>query len=466
MRNVVPFFPGRVRRAGLRTARVAYGLLLHDAPIGVVAEPDVRKAMKPSVPPPPTAPRAAFSPLALPYRPPPESRGGRSASERIDLLPATAPVLICLSHLRWDFVFQRPQHLLTRFAAYQRVFYVEEPVIHDGPPRLLVSRRAHGLHVVTPQVPAPPSDDALQAMLRALMDRLFLHHDIDQHVLWFYTPMAVPSTTHLRPGLVVYDCMDELSAFAGAPPAMREQEAKLMAWADLVFTGGHSLHAAKRDRHPHVHAFPSSIDQAHFAQARTPMRPPTDQAAIPGPRIGFYGVVDERFDRDLLDGIARLQPDWHFVVIGPVVKIDPASLPQRDNIHYLGRKDYRELPAYLAGWDAAMLPFARNDATRFISPTKTPEYLCAGRPVVSTSIADVVSPYGDLGLVRIADEPAAFVAAIAAAIDDGRDPAWWRMVDGHLGGNSWDRTWEQMRGLMIQAAASKGHPRSAIFPVG
>src|SRR5690606_28943889 len=103
-------------------------------------------------------------------------------------------------------------------------------------------------------------------------------------------------------------------------------------------------------------------------------------------RIGYAGVIDERIDLVLLDQVARARPDYQFVMLGPIAKIDPATLPQRGNIHYLGSKKYADLPRYLAGWDVAMMPFALNDATRFISPTKTPEYLAAGRRVVSTAI--------------------------------------------------------------------------------
>lgn len=365
--------------------------------------------------------------------------------------------LVCLSHLRWDFVFQRPQHLLTRFSRERRVFYVEEPVFGGSCEHLVVTRREHGLHVVTPHLVEALAEPELHLRLRAMVDRLFAEQRIAEHVLWFYTPMALPFTNHLKPQLVVYDCMDELSAFSGAPPTMSAREAQLMSWADLVFTGGQSLYEAKRGRHPQVHAFPSSIDQHHFAQARIIRTDPADQAPIPHPRIGFFGVVDERFDAQLLDGVARAHPEWQFVIIGPVAKIDPAILPRHANIHYLGQKAYADLPRYLAGWDVAMLPFAHNASTRFISPTKTPEYLSAGCPVVSTSITDVVRPYGELGLVRIADGDAAFAEAIALASADSADPAWQLRVRAALRGNSWDRTWKAMSDLMEEAAHGKGH---------
>jgi len=277
-------------------------------------------------------------------------------------------------------------------------------------------------------------------------------------VLWYYTPMALAFTDHLRPLTVVFDCMDELSAFAQAPAALKNYEAELLRRSSIVFTGGHSLYQSKRDKHPNVHPFPSSVDVKHFAQARHITCDPPDQASIPSPRLGFFGVIDERFDVSLLSGLAAARPDWQFVIVGPVVKIDPAVLPKSPNVHYLGSKGYDDLPRYIAGWDVALLLFARNEATRYISPTKTPEYMAAGKPVVSTSIRDVVQPYGQQGLVRIADTVEEFVSACEAAMAE--DPAA-RLRDGDafLRQTSWDGTWTQMRRLMESALDS--HAQSA-----
>ena len=309
----------------------------------------------------------------------------------------TLPDLVCFSHLRWDFVYQRPQHLLSRYAQERRVFYVEEPIFDNGSMYLEITQRDCGVHVVVPHLPEGlRSEIALEAVQRGMIDKMFKEHAISDCVLWYYTPMSLGFTRHIEPHATIYDCMDELSAFKGAPPALREREDELFRRADLVFTGGRSLYEAKRERHPAVHAFPSSIDYAHFAQARALSAEPDDQSAIPHPRLGFFGVIDERFDIELLEGVAAARPRWQFVMIGPVVKIDPATLPRLRNIHFLGGKTYKELPAYLAGWDVALLLFARNESTRFISPTKTPEYLAAGKPVVSTSIRDVVRPYEEL----------------------------------------------------------------------
>jgi UDP-galactopyranose mutase len=217
-----------------------------------------------------------------------------------------------------------------------------------------------------------------------------------------------------------------------------------------------SLYEAKRGRHPNVHAFPSAVDAAHFTQARRPCADPPDQIDLPRPRLGFFGVIDERLDRDLAAAVARARPDWQLIFVGPVVKIDPETLPQLPNIHYLGRKNYADLPRYIAHWDGAMIPFALNEATRFISPTKTPEYLAAGKPVISTPIADVVHGWGHLDAVRIADSAANFIEEAATALSLAeRIPNWLNPVDRLLAEMSWDRTWSQMVELIEAALARK-----------
>ena len=370
---------------------------------------------------------------------------------------ANMPDIICMSHLRWDFVFQRPQHLLTRFAQHCNLYYFEEPYFQDGAtPRYEVTTREGGnINIVVAHLPkglTPQESDAQQI---ELLEQFIAAQNLNRYILWYYTPMALEITRHLQPELTVFDCMDELSAFKGAPPRLRELEAEIFKKADLVFTGGQSIYELKKDQHPEVYAFPSSIDKAHFSQARQALPEPADQANIPHPRFGFYGVVDERFDIELLRGAAALRPDWHFVIIGPVVKIDPAVLPKASNIHYLGGKNYKELPVYLSGWDVALLPFALNESTKFISPTKTPEYLAAGKPVVSTSIRDVVRPYGELGLVHIADTPEDFVTAIEKALAQREDADWQAKTNEFLAGISWDITWQNMVSLMQVSLANK-----------
>ncbi len=358
--------------------------------------------------------------------------------------------LVCLSHLRWDFVYQRPQHLLSRCGQERRVFFVEEPLFDAEAaqsPYLHISQRAQNIRVVVPHFPTHTTEEETNALLIRMIDELFAIQCIDNYVLWYYTPMALSFTGHLEPLAIVYDCMDELSAFKDAPPILKQREADLFACADLVFTGGYSLYQAKRQQHRHVYAFPSSVDTAHFRQARHQREDPADQQDIPYPRLGFYGVIDERMNLDLLRAIAEAEPAWHLVIIGPVTKIDPATLPRGNNIHYLGQKSYSELPAYLAGWDVALLPFAHNDSTRFISPTKTLEYLAGGKPVVSTSIHDVVYPYGQQGLVMIADTHTDFITAIKRALDE-HDVTHLQQVDTFLSQTSWDATWKNMKRLI------------------
>jgi UDP-galactopyranose mutase len=366
------------------------------------------------------------------------------------------PDIVCLSHLRWNFVYQRPQHLLSRCAQGKRVFFIEEPIFSEEPlARLDINEDSNGVVVVVPHLLQGLNEEAINADLQVLINNLFAEHNINKYICWYYTPMAIAFTRHLQPQAVVYDCMDELSAFQGASPTLKNYEAELFSRADLVFTGGQSLYESKVNQHPNVYAFPSSVDVAHFGQARN-LQEPEDQAHIPHPRLGFFGVIDERMDIELLAGIAEARPDWHLVIIGPVVKIDPATLPQHENIHYLGGRDYKQLPAYLAGWDLAMLPFARNESTRFISPTKTPEYLAAGKPVVSTSIRDVVRPYGESKLVRIADTVSEFVTAAEQAMqEDTPASEWLSRVDVFLEKISWDRTWASMMKLIDSAIAAR-----------
>lgn len=372
----------------------------------------------------------------------------------------TADVL-CLSHLRWGFVYQRPNHLMSRCARDRRVFFVEEPHFDVDVPFLDVQHVENGLHLAIPHLPPGQPPDIVEGMQRMMIDSLCERMNVRAPLLWFYTPMALAHVDHVAASGVVYDCMDELSHFRGAPPELVGRERELFRRADLVLTGGQSLYEAKREHHPHVHAFPSSVDFAHYERARRHHVDPPDQAAIPHPRLGFFGVVDERMDIDLVASVAAARPDLQIVIVGPIVKIDPASLPRLENLHWLGGKDYKELPQYIGGWDVAIMPFARNDATKFISPTKTLEYLAAGKPVVSTSIRDVVRPYGEEGLVRIADNTDDFIAAVDAALaEKGTEAAVAHAAarDAMLAQTSWDATWGRMRDLLDGIAE---HPERA-----
>lgn len=362
--------------------------------------------------------------------------------------------IVCFSHLRWDFVFQRPQHLLTRLADHFRIYYIEEPVFHQEHDHY--DEVVHNnIHIVKPHLKGGSDDASHLLRQKSLLRNLFYKHKINNYVLWYYTPMALQISNELKPVVTVYDCMDELSAFKFAHPLLKQMEKELLNKADVVFCGGNNLYNAKKTHHRNIYPFPSSIDKKHFGAARHIKQEPADQAAIPSPKFGFYGVIDERFDIELVREVAEKRPDWHFVLIGPVVKIDPATLPRRGNIHYLGSKKYSELPAYLSGWDISMISFALNESTQYISPTKTPEYLAGGKPVISTAIKDVVNSYGKHGLVHIINNADEFIETAAKELQVTDKQAWLQEVDRHLANDSWEITVYNMRKLIYEAIAEK-----------
>jgi UDP-galactopyranose mutase len=369
------------------------------------------------------------------------------------------PAIFVFSHLRWDFVFQRPQHLMSQLATFYPIVFIEEPVYSSGESFFKISTPAPGITIYQPHTPIamPGFHDDQLPQLRKLLRQLTA--DYDDHIAWFYTPMALPLLQELHPRVVVYDCMDELSAFRNAPKQLVQRENALLKVADLVFTGGPSLYAAKRERHPNVHCFSSSVDVAHFEQALDRANSHPAHKSIPGPRLGFYGVIDERFDTELIAHLADAHPLWQIVLVGPVVKIDPASLPRRTNIHYLGQYPYEALPQFLAGWDVCLLPFALNESTRFISPTKTLEYMAAELPIVSTPITDVARPYGDI--VAIAADAPAFVAACEDALLAAPEQHAERVVKMRevLSNTSWKNTALRMRDLIEAMQTERTHQR-------
>ena len=358
------------------------------------------------------------------------------------------PHLVVFSHLRWNFVFQRPQHLLSRLSREFPVVFVEEPLRSDEPARLERTSPAPGVQVLRPHTPVEAHgfhDDQL-SLLEPLVADWLAQEGIDDYLVWFYTPMALPLLNGIAPRAVVYDCMDELSAFKGAAKQMRQRETALLKRAELVLTGGPSLYEAKRSLHDNVMCLPSAVDAAHYAHANAVAHPERMaradalQGGIGRPRLGFFGVIDERIDVGLVAAAADAHPDWQLVMVGPVVKIDPASLPQRPNLHWLGQQPYEILPQLVAGWDVCLMPFAINESTRFISPTKTLEYMAAGKPVVSTPIRDVAVMFGDL--VAIADDAASFVIACEEALAETADERAQRQSDmaRRVASHAWDAT--------------------------
>lgn len=367
--------------------------------------------------------------------------------------------LICFSHLRWNFVYQRPQHLISRFTKYYQVLFIEEAIFTDDRRNFLdVQEPQKNISVLVPNIFNGTTIKERNSIQQIMLEQYLEQNKLSAAILWYYTPMSLEWSKNIPTKTIVYDCMDELSAFKFAPVELKMHEAKLMERADLVFAGGVSLYHAKKTSHKSVHAFPSSVDISHFSKARQKLEDPIDQKSIPYPRLGFYGVVDERFDIKLIEQLAKYKPEWQIIIVGPVVKIDFDSLPKLANIHYLGSKTYDELPQYLSGWDVALLPFALNESTKFISPTKTPEYLAGGKPVISTPIVDVVNTYGDTEVVRIVHPGniLLFIEAVEKSLEDAKDSNRFNIkADAVLKGMSWDKTYEDMHELILSVQSKR-----------
>jgi len=381
--------------------------------------------------------------------------------------------LIVFSHLRWSGVFQRPQHLLTRFARDVPVIVVEEPMflVTEGSESYLQMIDVDGVTVLTPMLPIAPdfpmgfSEESIAEIQRLISPNLAAFGRDNARrtdgttarpIVWYYTPMALGALPEsIEPALTVFDAMDDLASFRKAPQALRDKEAAMFRSADLIFAGGPSLYEARRDRHPSVHCFPSGVEAAHFALAAEGLTPPDTLARLPHPVLGFYGVLDERIDFDLIAAVADARPEWSLALVGPLAKIEATELPRRSNIAYFGQQRYVDLPSFLAGFDVAMLPFAINEATRSISPTKTLEYLAAEKHVVSTPIADVISLYGNV--VRVASDAPAFVAAVEAALAETPAERRQRIIDGqgHLRAYDWDAIAQGMVTQMVQRLAAR-----------
>jgi glycosyltransferase involved in cell wall biosynthesis len=362
--------------------------------------------------------------------------------------------LVVFSHLRWNFVYQRPQHLLSRLAARWPVVFIEEPVPNAAEDRIEHIAAAPGVEVWRPHLRGSAAGFHAEhkPALQKLVARCLQEQRIDDYWVWFYTPMALPMADKLQPEGIIYDCMDELSLFRGAPRELIDQETALFSAADVVFTGGRSLYNAKKGRHRNVHCFPSSVDALHFRQG---IDDHALQRDIAHPRLGYCGVIDERIDLELIAGIADARPQWEIVMVGPVVKIDPAACPQRPNIHWLGQQGYQDLPAFINGWDVCLLPFALNESTRFISPTKTLEYMACGKPSVSTAIRDVVEPYGHV--VPICKDADGFVQACEGFMNASPEQraAHDAAIDDIISRTSWDSTAQAMEQLIAQAEAAR-----------
>jgi len=366
--------------------------------------------------------------------------------------------LVVVSHLRWSFVWQRPQQLLSRLAKHHRILFIEEPVftseesdlsaasIQVVQPNLMVltPRLAEAECAGTPLWLWPCQERIMQQVRDALVSLNFKHR-----ALWFYTPTPEFMVDVVRPEMVVYDVMDELANFKFAPPQLRDQEQRLLRQSAVVFTGGASLYDAKKHHNPNTHLFASGVDGAHYEKACHPdTTTPEWMKDIPRPRATYIGVIDERLDYDIIAAMAEARRDVQFLMCGPVVKVDPAALPKAPNLHYPGQQDYADLPRILKGTDICLMPFAMNEATKFISPTKTLEYMATHRPIVSTPIKDVERFYSDI--VYLADTPEAFIARLDDALHETPETRTRknRREEKILAEQAWDAIADNMRALL------------------
>jgi glycosyltransferase involved in cell wall biosynthesis len=363
--------------------------------------------------------------------------------------------LVCFSNLRWNFVYQRPQHLMSRFANYFRIIFIEPVAIGHFNSPFEINYPADNVITVTPHLPEGLSDEARVMLERERFAHVFSDLNIQHYFFWYYTPLVLPFTDGFRPLLKVYDCVSEYAVRKSSPPETQNLETSLLQQADLVFTAGQSLYERKKNQNQNTYCFPGSVDIDHFYNARYYTIDTEDQAQIPHPRIGFAGVIDERIDLMLLNAIALRKPEWHFIMLGPVVGINQKDLPKLPNIHFIGRKNYQDLPGYISGWDLTMLPFAHNDSTRYINPIQTPEFLAAGKPVIATPVIDVIRTYGHRGLVNIAGTSDEF-ARVGEMLLSRRDRTeWLENVTDFLSLNSWDKTWQRMMELTGTALQEK-----------
>jgi glycosyltransferase involved in cell wall biosynthesis len=377
--------------------------------------------------------------------------------------PGTISSFVVHSHLRWDFVWQRPQQLLSRMCETAPVLFVEEAIVLDdlAASHLVVTEPQPGIHRVVPHLVSRAGatqdsrDVATLSLLRELVGSDGALGDLfATPVQWFYTPMPVPTMLGAFNELaVVYDCMDELAQFRFAPPDLVERERTLLANADVVFTGGRRLYEAKRKHHENVHFFGCGVDEKHYSRARDAVTVvPPEIAALRGPVLGYVGVIDERLDYDLIAHLATEWPEASIAMVGPVVKVDPATLPQGPNVHWFGQRQYDQLPSIVRGFDVCLMPFALNEATEFINPTKTLEYLASGRPVVSTPVPDVRANFAPY--VAIGGTPETFLTLVRDAVER-PDPLHRARGIEHARQNGWEQIVATMVDLIEDAARTR-----------
>ena len=385
----------------------------------------------------------------------------RTPKRRAKARPDFPIIVHC--HLCWDWVWQRPQQFMSRFSQKHRVLFVETVAPDENLVTPLVQLRRFekwpNLTLLRLQFPTWRWNDGawVDRERRRLVKEALrgpLRGQFNNAVQWFYDPMAVPAFAGKMGEIaVVYDCMDELSKFKGAPPEIRKREAELLSAADVVFTGGRRMWESKSQHNSNCHFYGCGVDVPHFGKARSEQTiVPEDIANLPKPIFGYFGVVDERIDYELLEKLAKANPNGSIVMVGPMTKIDPAALPRPKNLHWLGGRDYAQLPAYCKGFDVCMMPFALNEATEYINPTKALEYMATGRGIVSSAIYDVVKNFGSV--VKVANSHEEFIQFCREAAERADEGAIQRGLE-MASANSWESIVEKMEGHIAEALAAK-----------
>ena len=381
--------------------------------------------------------------------------------------------LIVHCHLRWDFVWQRPQQIFSRLAAHHPIAFVEEPMWQEGERRLDISEPFANIARIIPVLSAAEKNDdndnqctaVLRLLRRALTEHPLLTGRFASPIQWFYSPMTAPIFLDSFDSVAtVYDCMDELAQFRFAPAGLRESEQLLISRSDVVFTGGYQLFQSKSRYHDNVHFYGCGVDAEHYSKARlAETELPAEVVNLAKPIFGYFGVIDERLDYALLTQLAREMPEASIVMVGPRAKVDQQSLPNLPNIHWLGHRSYADLPALVKSFDVCLMPFALNDATQYINPTKTLEYMAAGKPVVSTAVPDVLHHFAPIVDVTFTTD--GFIKAVRRAVRSPRADLIKQGIE-RANNASWDSIVSAMRGHMLDSIRAEldAPARQSSFP--
>ena len=358
--------------------------------------------------------------------------------------------LLAFSQERWNSSFGRTSQIMSRFARYRRVFYIESPIVGVAKTPVYLLRETRD-DVVVVEIHLPDDLSVFEqkeAMIKVIRD-FMKDESISDYTIWTDTPKSLPLIRSLSPYAMIYDCVKDYSQ------THTELEREILDMADLVLTSCHSLYTAKRNLHSNIHNNPDSLDYRHFFQARHLEEEPIDQQDIPYPRVGFSGTIDYRFDFDLLQNLSTLRPDIHFVILGEVKGLDPESLPKAANIHYLGAKSYSKLPLYMAGWVASFVPYKVNEETQYLNPSFIGESLVAGRPVVATPLKEALTCFEGQNIVTFAEFPLDFERALMTAMTEKESALWLNSVDRAFMGSSWEKCCMRVAALETDIYAVK-----------